>query len=334
MIPLNILDYSLIDEGNSARDALLQTVELAKLADQLGYNRYWVPEQHHAFSIASSTPEMLMMYLASRTKRIRIGSGGVMLPHYSPYKVAENFRMLEAIHPNRIDLGIGNSPGGRLVNQVLNEEKEERLSYEQLVKDVLKYLADDTSSEHRFQNLIATPVTPTKPEIWMLGAGGQSTKIAAEHGLSLTYAHFVKPLGNGIDVIADYKKHFRPSVFQKKPNSAIAVFTIIAETKEEAAELALAFDDWMVSLETAKNPLYFPSVETAKKQEYSSFEKKKIERTRKKAIIGDAQYVKEELIKLKAYYQVEEVTIIPNFPGAANRMRGIELLAKAFDLLE
>lgn len=332
MIPINILDYSLIDEGNSARDALLQTADLARLADQLGYNRYWVPEQHHAFSIASSSPEMLMMYLASITKHIRIGSGGVMLPHYSPYKVAENFRLLEALHPNRIDLGIGNSPGGRLVNHVLNEEKEDRLSYAQLVKDVVKYLADDTSSEHRFHNLIATPVTSTKPEIWMLGAGGKSAKIASEHGLSLTYAHFVRPSGNGVEVIAYYKKQFKPSEFQEAPNSAIAVFTIIAETKEEAEEFALAFDDWMVSLETAKNPLYFPSVETAKKQEYSSFEKKKIDRTRKKAIIGDAHYVKEEIIKLKEYYQVEEVTIIPNFPGAVNRMKGIELLAKAFSL--
>ena len=101
---------------------------LRRLADELGYSRFWVPEQHQAFSIASSTPEMIMMYLATVTKRIRIGSGGVMLPHYSPYKVAENFRTLEAFHPNRIDLGIGNSSGGRLINKVLNEEKTERLT--------------------------------------------------------------------------------------------------------------------------------------------------------------------------------------------------------------
>ena len=331
MIPLNILDYSLIDEGYSARDALLQTTELAKLADTLGYNRFWVPEQHNALSIASSTPELFIMYLATQTKQIRIGSGGVMLPHYSPYKVAENFRMLEAIHPGRIDLGIGNSTGGRLVNRALNEEKEGRLPYEQQVKDVLKYLGDDTYSEHRFQNLVATPITETTPEIWMLGAGGSSTKIAAENGLSYTYAHFIIPSSKEIEVVEDYKKHFQPSSFQKEPKTSIAVFTIIAETSEEAENFALAFDYWMVSLETAKNPFYFPSVETAKKQNYSPFEKQKLDQIRKKAISGDAHQVKGELIKLIEYYQVDEVTIIPNFPGAANRMKGIELLAKVFD---
>ncbi|MFS0749221.1 LLM class flavin-dependent oxidoreductase [Oceanobacillus sp. 1P07AA] len=332
MTRLNILDYLLIDEGKTARDAIHDTTELAKLADDLGYHRFWVPEQHHALSIASSSPELLMMHLAGQTKKIRIGSGGIMLPHYSPFKVSEIFRTLEAIHPNRIDLGIGNSTGGRLVNHALNEEKEERLTYEQQVRDIQKYLSDDTKSSHRFQKLIATPVTATHPEMWMLGAGGSSTKIAAEFGTSYTYAHFIKPFDVGIEIINTYRKQFKPSLFQDKPYVAIAVFVVVGKTTDEAEQLAKSFDLWMASLETAKNPPYFPNVVTASRKQFSPFEKQKINNIRKRAIIGDSHYVKEELQKLIAKYNCDEVIIIPNIPGIENRKTAIELLAKEFQL--
>ncbi|WP_342770187.1 MsnO8 family LLM class oxidoreductase [Oceanobacillus chungangensis] len=211
MVPVNILDYVLVDEGENARDALLQTTELAKLADDLGYHRFWVPEQHQAFSIASSSPEMIMIYLAAATKRIRIGSGGVMLPHYSPYKVAENFLTLETFHPNRIDLGIGDSSGGRIINRVLNEEKGERLTYKQQVKDVVRYLSNESPENHRFPTLTATPISETTPEVWMLGAGGESKKIAAENGTAFTFAHFINPAGRGIEIIKTYRHHFQPT---------------------------------------------------------------------------------------------------------------------------
>lgn len=332
MVRLNILDYVLIDEGNTASDAIKQTTDLAKLADKLGYHRFWIPEQHHALSIASSSPELVMMHLASETKQIRIGSGGVMIPHYSPYKVAENFRTLEAIHPKRIDLGIGNSTGGRLVNQVLNEEKEDRLTYEQQVRDIQKYLRDDTSSSHRFQKLKATPLVDTLPEMWMLGAGGSSTKIAAELGTAYTYAHFIKPFDVGINVVNTYRKEFKPSAFHDKPLVSIAVFVIIGKTMDEAEQLAKSFDLWMASLETAKNPPFFPNVETASRKHYNDFERQKIKNIRNRAIIGDPSYVKEEIDKLVAKYSCDEVILIPNFPGIENRMKGIQLLAKEFRL--
>ncbi|MCU9614497.1 LLM class flavin-dependent oxidoreductase [Caldibacillus lycopersici] len=333
MVSLNILDYSLVDEGSSPSQALHETAELAKLADQLGYKRFWVPEQHYAYSIASSTPEMLMMYLATVTKRIRIGSGGVMIPHYSPYKIAENFRMLEALHPHRIDLGIGNSPGGRLVQAALHEEKgETKLPYEQQVGDIIKYLTDDIDSEHRFQKLIATPAIESKPEVWMLGAGGRSTKIAAENGTSYIYAHFFHPSPTGKEVIQQYRQNFQPSIFQNNPNVGVAVFVIIGETEQEAESLAQAFFMWLVAIETAKNPMHFPSVETAKNYIFSSFEQQKVSQLRKRAIIGTPSNVKEELLQLAEYYHADELTIVPNFPGADKRMKGIELLAAAFQL--
>lgn len=332
MVILNILDYSPIDEGKNARQALLHTTELAKHAEGLGYHRFWVAEHHHVLSVASSSPEMLMMHLATSTKSIRIGSGGVMLPHYSPYKVAENFRMLEALHPNRIDLGIGRSPSYQLVNRALNETKGKRLSFAQQIQDLSKFLSDDTSENHRFNSLIATPVIETTPEIWLLGSGTGSAKIAAENGTAYAFANFVKPSEVGLNAVAHYRKNFMPSPTLDKPKVMIAVFAIIAETTEEAEALAQAFDLWLLFVESGNPPPYYPSIETAKKRGLSSIEKDKVKQNRKRMIIGNAEQVKEEIKRTADLYQADEITIIPNFFGADNRMRGITLLAQAFGL--
>lgn len=332
MVSLNILDYSPIDEGSTAREALLQTTALAKCAEEFGYCRFWVAEHHHVLSVAGSTPEMLMMHLATSTKHIRIGSGGVMLPHYSPYKVAENFRMLEALHPDRIDLGIGRSPSYRLVNRALNETKGKRLSYEQQVQDLYKFLTDNKSEDHRFNDLIATPVIKTAPEMWMLGSGMGGAKIAAENGTAYAFAHFAKPSGAGVDAVNHYRKHFQASTLLERPKIMIAVFAIIAETPEEAGELAKAFDLWLLFVESANPPPYYPSIHTAKRRGLSSVEKEKVSQNRKRMIIGNADQVREEIEKVSDLYQADEVTIIPNFFGANNRIKGIKLLAESFGL--
>src|SRR5690625_345029 len=332
MVILNILDYSPIDEGENARQALLQTTELAKQAEKLGYYRFWVAEHHHVLSVAGSSPEMLMMHVATSTKHIRIGSGGVMLPHYSPYKVAENFRILEALHPNRIDLGIGRSPSYQIVNRALNETKGKRLDYEQQVQDVFKFLSDDTSGGHRFNNLIATPIIETKPEIWMLGTGMSGAEIAAKNGTAYVFAHFANPSAASLDAVDSYRQKFRPSPLLDKPKVMIAVFAIVAQTEEDAEELAKALDLWLLSVESDNPPPYYPSVQTAKRRGFSSVERDKIMQNRERMIIGNAQQVKEEIKRIADLYQADEITIIPNFYGAANRMEGITLLAEAFGL--
>ncbi|RNF38932.1 LLM class flavin-dependent oxidoreductase [Planococcus salinus] len=332
MFALNILDYSPIDEGATAREALLQTTELAKSAEALGYHRFWVAEHHQVLSVAGSTPEMLMMHLAASTKKIRIGSGGVMLPHYSPYKVAENFRMLEALHPNRIDLGIGRSPSYRIVNQALNEARRKRLPYFQQVQDLQKFFTDDTDTDHRFQELIATPMAETAPEIWMLGTGGEGAEIAARQGTAFAYAHFAKPSEKGIEVIENYRSGFRPSQLLDEPKVMIAVFAVVGDTAEEAEEIAKAFDLWLLFVESDTPPPYYPSIETAKKRGFSSAELEKVKRNRHRMIIGDAGQVKAEIERIAALYKADEVTVIPNVSGAENRMKGIRLLAQEFDL--
>ncbi|ASK61534.1 LLM class flavin-dependent oxidoreductase [Virgibacillus phasianinus] len=332
MISLNILDYSPIDEGVNSRGALLQTTELAKLAEDLGYKRFWVAEHHQVFSVAGSTPEMLMMHLASSTDTIRIGSGGVMLPHYSSFKVAENFRMLEALHPNRIDLGIGRSPSYRIVNKALNEEKGKRPSYEQQVTDLQKYFTDDTGEDHRYSSLIATPVIKTTPEMWVLGTGSGSAQIAADNGTAYAYAHFAKPSDTGVEIIANYRKHFHRSALLEKPNVMLAVFVVVAETAEEAEEIAKAFDLWLLFVESSHQPPYYPSIQTAKNRGLSSVEKEKVEKNRKRMIVGNPQQVKKEIERLSDLYQADEITIIPNVPGFQNRQRAIQFLAEALGL--
>lgn len=323
MFALNILDYSPIDEGSSAREALLQTTELAKLAESMGYKRFWVAEHHKVMSVAGSTPEMLMMHLAASTSSIRIGSGGVMLPHYSAYKVAENFRMLEALHPNRIDLGIGRSRSYLKVNQALNGNKQ--ISYDQQIDDLQQYLTD--SGE-----LIATPVIETAPELWLLGTGGGSAELAAEKGTAYAYAHFARPAASGVEVVKTYRSSFRPSKLLDEPKVILAVFAVVAETAEEAEEIAKAFDLWLLFVESDMPPPYYPSIKTAKARGFSAREQEKVDKNRQRMIIGDAKTVKAEIERVAEQFKADEVTIIPNISGAKNRMNGIRLLAEAFGL--
>ncbi len=334
MFALNILDYSPIDEGATARDALLQTVELAKLADRLGFGRFWVAEHHKVMSVAGSSPEMLMMQLAASTERIRIGSGGVMLPHYSSYKVAENFRLLEALHPERIDLGIGRSRSYKDVNQALNESKGIKVSYEQQIQDLQKYFTDDTESTHRFRQLVAMPVAETSPQMWLLGTGHGSATIAAKNGLAYAYAHFARPTADGVEAVAAYQEKFRPSNLLAEPQVIIAVFAVVAETMEEAERLAKALDLWLLFVESETPPPYYPSSETAEHRGFSRAESEKVAKNRERMIIGDAETVKAEITRLAELYGADEVTVIPNISGASNRMKMLSLLAEAFSLGE
>ncbi|MCJ1909857.1 LLM class flavin-dependent oxidoreductase [Planococcus ruber] len=325
MLALNLLDYSPIDEGKTARQALLETTELVQLAERSGYKRFWVAEHHKVASVAGSSPEMLMMHLAASTSSIRIGSGGVMLPHYSAYKVAENFRMLEALHPNRIDLGIGRSRSYQAVNKALNSMRERAVPYEEQLALLKQYFADEDA-------LPAMPIIDTVPEMWLLGTGEGSAVLAAEKGMAYSYAHFARPSIDGMDIIRKYRSAFKASPFLEKPKVMIAVFAVVAETKEQAEEIAKAFDLWLLFVESNTPPPYYPSIETAKLRGFSANESEKVRANRKRMVIGDPDFVKAEIERIADRYGADEVTIIPNVAGAENRMEGIRLLAEAFGL--
>lgn len=205
---LSILDYVPIFEGRSAHEAFQHSVELAQRAEQLGYVRYWVAEHHQVRSVASSAPEMVMMTLLEQTSNIKIGSGGVMLPHYSPYKVAEQFKMMEARHPHRVDMAIGRSPSFNNVNAPLNENKERKLDFDTQLDDLNKYFNDDIDKAHRFKTLLATPLIPTKPEMYILGMSERSAKLAGKRGLPFVIAKMGQSSSAIEEVINVYKNEF------------------------------------------------------------------------------------------------------------------------------
>lgn len=205
---LSILDYVPIFEGRSAHEAFQHSVELAQRAEQLGYVRYWVAEHHQFRSVASSAPEMVMMTLLEQTSNIKIGSGGVMLPHYSPYKVAEQFKMMEARHPHRVDMAIGRSPSFNNVNAALNENKERKLDFDTQLDDLNKYFNDDIDKAHRFKTLLATPLIPTKPEMYILGMSERSAKLAGKRGLPFVIAKMGQSSSAIEEVINVYKNEF------------------------------------------------------------------------------------------------------------------------------
>lgn len=205
---LSILDYVPIFEGRSAHEAFQHSVELAQRAEQLGYVRYWVAEHHQVRSVASSAPEMVMMTLLEQTSNIKIGSGGVMLPHYSPYKVAEQFKMMEARHPHRVDMAIGRSPSFNNVNAALNENKERKLDFDTQLDDLNKYFDDDIDKAHRFKTLLATPLIPTKPKMYILGMSERSAKLAGRRGLPFVIAKMGQSSSAIEKVINVYKNEF------------------------------------------------------------------------------------------------------------------------------
>ncbi|EEE50311.1 LLM class flavin-dependent oxidoreductase [Staphylococcus capitis] len=205
---LSILDYVPIFEGRSAHEAFQHSVELAQRAEQIGYVRYWVAEHHQVRSVASSAPEMVMMTLLEQTSNIKIGSGGVMLPHYSPYKVAEQFKMMEARHPHRVDMAIGRSPSFNNVNAALNENKERKLDFDTQLDDLNKYFNDDIDKAHRFKTLLATPLIPTKPEMYILGMSERSAKLAGRRGLPFVIAKMGQSSSAIEEVINVYKNEF------------------------------------------------------------------------------------------------------------------------------
>ena len=237
---LSILDQSPVPAGSTPAQALQNSIELARHVDRLGYKRYWMSEHHAMETLACTAPEVLLARIGSETRRIRIGSGGIMLPHYSAFKVAEVFRTLHALYPGRVDLGIGRAPGGGPIEALaLKRERETRMpdDFEDQVAELLAYFEHTFPAGHPFGSLRVAPEAPGSPEVWMLGSSQWSSTAAAEFGLPYAFAHFFFGMGTR-DAIEAYKHKFVPSRRRSEPEAMAAVGVICAETKEEAEFLA------------------------------------------------------------------------------------------------
>ncbi|MGN4444110.1 LLM class flavin-dependent oxidoreductase [Bacillus cereus group sp. MYBK79-1] len=333
MIKLSVLDQSPISDGSTAAQAFAHTVTLAQEVEKLGYTRFWVSEHHNSVSLAGSSPEILISHIAAKTERMRIGSGGVMLPHYSPYKVAENFRVLEALYPNRIDLGVGRAPGGMpIATRALQEGKMVSLDqYPEQIADVAMYLHDQVPENHHYVNLKATPVIPTSPEMWMLGSSGESAMIAAKQGASFAFAQFINGYG-GPEVMKAYQKQFQPSYLGDKPKSIVSIFVICGETNEEAEKIASSLDLSILLLEQGKSTTGTPSIETAQNYSYSAYDLFRIKENRQRMIVGDPSSVKEQIVNLSKAYNTDEFMIVTITHRFEDKLRSYRLLANVFHL--
>lgn len=334
MIRLGVLDQVYVSEGRTPGEGLQESTRLIQAAERLGYSRFWVSEHHSMRALAFSSPEVLIAHLAAATSRIRVGSGGVMLPHYSAYKVAENFRLLEALHPGRIDLGLGRAPGGMpLATRALQQDKFVDVNkYPQQVLDLIGYLHGAMPEGHPFEKLLACPDIQTAPEIWLLGSSGESARIAAMLGTSYAFAEFFSTPG-GEEAVQHYIDHFEPNaVLEEKPRSMIATLAVCAETEEEANRLATSSDLLFLGIRTGREMPYLPSVQTAMDYPYTETDLMYIRSARERRVVGTPAQVKEQLLKLGESYHVGEILINTPIHEEAARIRSYELIAEAFGM--
>jgi luciferase family oxidoreductase group 1 len=330
---LSVLDQSPVREGGTGAQALRETIDLARFADELGYHRYWVAEHHGGPMLAGPSPEVLIGPIASATSRIRVGSGGVMLPHYSPLKVAESFSVLAGLFPERIDLGLGRAAGtDPLTTFALQRDRRQAAPDdfpEQLV-ELLAYLNGTFPEGHSFAHLAELPGRPEAPEPWLLGSSPQSAIWAAQLGLPYAFADFINP--GGADIAADYRARFAPSERHREPQTAVAAWVLAAETEEEAQRLAASHRMAFKMLRRGRL-IAVPPVEKALRFLEAEGEPRDAGQVRgRRAIVGAPDKVRAQVEQLAADYGADEVIVVTITYDHAARRRSYELLAEAFDL--
>jgi luciferase family oxidoreductase group 1 len=325
---LSVLDQSPIPEGATAGDALRNTLDLARAADRLGYARYWLAEHHGTPGLACASPEVMIGPVAAATTSLRVGSGGIMLPHYSPLKVAETFSMLSGLFSGRIDLGIGRAPGSsQAIARALQRDRRLPLpdDFPNQLTELLGY----------FESSLTHPASPAmrfeSPEVWLLGSSPQSAVWAAENGLPYAFADFINP--EGAPFAASYRLTFRQSNRLHQPKVAVCAWAVCAETEMEALRLSLSARMMMLLLFRG---VLIPVPPIEKAEEFLAKEGLAPQSLpiRRRIIAGDPQQVRAALESVAAEYGAEEVCVVNILYDHAARVRSYELIAAAFELTE
>jgi luciferase family oxidoreductase group 1 len=330
-LKLSILDQSVIAENETALDAFNHTIELAQRAEELGYQRFWVSEHHNAEKLAGSVPEVLIAHLLAKTKQIRIGSGGVMLQHYSPYKVAETFNVLASLSPGRVDLGLGKAPGGLpLSTKALQQDfaGNPKELWEKLV-DLKKFISDTLEPYDPFYGLKAEPVPPTPPQLFLLGASASSAKLAGELGYSLVFAQFINSEERILNEAFDEFSHLQKRKKLQPLSFILALSVIVADTEEEAKELVANSKIVKVHLKSGKT-VTVGSVEQAELFAKQANESYQLEIQEANIVYGSKETVREKLLHLQNIYDLEEVIIVTPVQNFEKRLKSYVLLSEAF----
>jgi luciferase family oxidoreductase group 1 len=332
---LSVLDQSAVVTGRPAADSIRESLSLARHAEALGYHRYWVAEHHNSAAIAGSAPEILIAAIAATTTRIRVGSAGVMLPHYASLKVAEQFRVLEAIAPGRIDLGVGRAPGGDgLTAHALNPNAATAADrFPAQLRDLLAWVSGEKLMEnHPFRDVVAMPSGAGGPELWMLGSSGYGAQLAAHFGLPYCFAHFITDGHGAAEALDMYRARYQPSRRGPAPWGAVCVWALAADTAAAAERQFSSRALWRLGRDRGVyGPL--PSPAEAAAYAYSAAEREQVERLKRHSIFGTGPDVAARLLALAQSLGVQEVAILTATHDPEPRRRSYELLAREFRLL-
>jgi len=334
MLRLSVLDQSTVVTGRSPDTSIRESLALAKHCEALGYHRYWCAEHHNSESQAGTAPEILISAIAATTTRIRVGTAGVMLPHYSSLKVAEQFRVLDAIAPGRIDLGLGRAPGsdGRTA-YALNPLAETAADhFPAQVRDLLAWVSGQKLVEgHPFRDVMAQPSGPTVPEVWILGSSDYGAQVAAYFGLPFCFAHFITD-GRGTEqAFAIYREGYRPSERWPEPHAALCVWAMAADTPGDAARLFRSREMWRLGRDRGVYSA-LPSPDEAAAYQYTDVELTRIDRLRARAIYGTPDMVGAKLRELASAHGVAEIAMLTTLHDPEARRRSYTLIAREFGL--
>ena len=340
-VKLSVLDQSPVPAGFTAADALHNTVDLARNADRLGYTRYWIAEHHAMETLASPSPEILIARITAETSGIRLGSGGVLLPHYSPLKVAENFRMLHALAPGRIDLGIGRAPGsGGLEAFALQRDRTRRQDVNDFpaqLAELLAFLNHGFLDEHAFSKIKVSPEMPGAPEVWLLGSSAWSAALAAKFGLPYAFAHFIGPEQTSA-ALGIYRSQFAASKYLSESRAMVTLGAVCADSDAEAQRLAASTKSLIRRIRLGGERRPVPTPEDALKElnalgadaDPLTWDASEWPRY----IVGAPEYVSAKLREMAAALQVEELMVLTVIHDHHARLRSYELLAESFHLEE
>jgi luciferase family oxidoreductase group 1 len=329
----SVLDQSPSSAGSTQDVAIRESIALAQHCDQLGYARYWVSEHHNSASIVGTAPEILIAAIAATTRRIRVGSAGVMLPHYSALKVAEQFRVLEAIAPGRIDLGVGRAPGSDgLTAHALNPHSHGADEFPRQVQELQYWVSGiPLPADHPYRNIMALPLGVTSPQLWILGSSDYGAQLAAHFGLPYAYAYFFSE-GAGVEqAIGLYRRNYRPSERYPTPQATICVWALAAETESEARRLLMTREYWRTGFEKGLR-MALESPERAAAYAYTDAERTMIEKLRAAALVGSAAQVADKLHALARRLDLDEIVINTWTFDPVARRESYSLLARALGL--
>src|SRR5690349_18848789 len=328
---LSVLDQSPVSQGSSGGDALRNSVDLARLSEELGYTRYWVAEHHATPMLACASPEVLIAAIGSATSKIRVGSGGVMLPHYSPLKVAENFSMLTGMYGERVDLALGRAPGSDPITAFALQRDRRVASpddFPEQLTELLGYITDTLPITHRFARLAKLPGGVHRPDVWLLGSSPQSGVWAAELGLPYAFADFINPVG-GADIAERYRQQYVPSKEHPQPRVIVAIWALCADTDQEANRLA-ASSRMAFTLFLQGRLIPVPPIDTALEFLEQHADEVDALGRRRRWLVGSPSTVKPGVEELAAEYGAEEVMVVTITYDHEARKRSYELLADAF----